>query len=182
MTSKNAKSGFCRTIKSETSSILIYHTLHYGKRFVMLLRQGLYFVRTTFVSPFHCYIYSISISLYKPQRLMILIRNITGRKIVTNIHNRHRDTYIHGSYSIFEVNVPLYILEKGKFPSICSEVFEQNMFLCNTRGVSCLFENAISHLFFVIFPWVSLISSNTQLSRKQYLIFIFWFETVSEDE
>ena len=48
------------------------------------------------------------------------------------------------------------------------------------------FKNAVSHLFLFIFgnnlfPWVSLISRNTQLSRKQYLILIFWFETVSED-
>ena len=49
------------------------------------------------------------------------------------------------------------------------------------------FENAISHLFFAVlgnnwFPWVSVIYRNAQLSRKQFLIFIFWFETVSEDE
>ena len=49
------------------------------------------------------------------------------------------------------------------------------------------FEKAITHLFPVIFgnnwfPWVSLISRNRQSSRKQFLIFIFWFETVSEDE
>ena len=49
------------------------------------------------------------------------------------------------------------------------------------------FENAFTHLFLVIFwnnwfPWVSQISRNTQSSRKQFLIFIFWFETVSEDE
>ena len=49
------------------------------------------------------------------------------------------------------------------------------------------FENAVTHLFLVIlsnnlFPWVSLISRNTQSSRKQFLIFNFWFETVSEDE
>ena len=49
------------------------------------------------------------------------------------------------------------------------------------------FENAVTHLFLVIFgnnwfPWDSLISRNTQPSRKQFLIFIFWFETVPEDE
>ena len=48
------------------------------------------------------------------------------------------------------------------------------------------FENAVSHLFLVIsgnnrFSCVSLISRDTQSSRKQFLIFIFWFETVSED-
>ena len=49
------------------------------------------------------------------------------------------------------------------------------------------FENAVTNLFLVICGdnWilsVSLISRNTQPSRKQFLIFIFWFETVSEDE
>ena len=49
------------------------------------------------------------------------------------------------------------------------------------------FENAVTHLFLVIFcknwfPWVSLISRNTQSSRKQFFIFIFWFQTVSEGE
>ena len=49
------------------------------------------------------------------------------------------------------------------------------------------FENAVYHLFLVIlgnnwFPWVSLISIETQSSIKSSLIFIFLFETVSEDE
>ena len=49
------------------------------------------------------------------------------------------------------------------------------------------FENAVTHSFLVIFgnnrfSWVSLISRNTQPSRKQFLIFIVWFETVSEDK
>ena len=49
------------------------------------------------------------------------------------------------------------------------------------------FENAVTHLFLAIFgnkcfPWVSLISRNMQSLRKQFLIFIFWFETVSEVE
>ena len=49
------------------------------------------------------------------------------------------------------------------------------------------FENAVAHLFLVIldnnwFPWVSLISRNTQSSRKYILIFIFWLRTVSEEE
>ena len=49
------------------------------------------------------------------------------------------------------------------------------------------FENAVTDLFPVIFgnnwfQWVSLISRKTPLSRKQFLIFNFWFETVSEDE
>ena len=48
------------------------------------------------------------------------------------------------------------------------------------------FENVVTHLFLVIFgnnrfPWVSLILRNTQSPRKQFLNFIFWFETVSED-
>ena len=48
------------------------------------------------------------------------------------------------------------------------------------------FENAVTHLYLIIFgnnwySWVSLISRNTQSSSKQFLIFIFWFETVSED-
>ena len=49
------------------------------------------------------------------------------------------------------------------------------------------FENAITHLFLVTFgnncfPWNSLISKSMQSSNDQFLIFIFWFETVSEDE
>ena len=45
----------------------------------------------------------------------------------------------------------------------------------------------VFHVYLVIFgntlfPWVSLISRNTQSSRKQFFIFIFWFETVSEVE
>ena len=49
------------------------------------------------------------------------------------------------------------------------------------------FENAVTHLFLVIFgnnvlPLVSLVSRNTQSSRKTVLNFIFWFEIVSEDE
>ena len=49
------------------------------------------------------------------------------------------------------------------------------------------FENAVTNLFLAIFgnnwfQWVSLISRNTQPSKKQFLIFIFWFETVSEGE
>ena len=49
------------------------------------------------------------------------------------------------------------------------------------------FENAVTHLILVIFgnnvlPLVSLVSRNTQSSRKTDLNFIFWFEIVSEDE
>ena len=49
------------------------------------------------------------------------------------------------------------------------------------------FENVITYLFLVIFgnnwfQWVSLISRNTQSSQNMSFIFIFWFETVSEDE
>ena len=49
------------------------------------------------------------------------------------------------------------------------------------------FKNAGTNLFLVIFgnnwfSWASLISRNTQPSRKQVLIIIFWFEIVSEDE
>ena len=48
-------------------------------------------------------------------------------------------------------------------------------------------ENYHTHLFLVILgnnllPWDSLVSRNTQSSRTEFLIFIFWFETVSEDE
>ena len=49
------------------------------------------------------------------------------------------------------------------------------------------FENAAAHLFLIIFgnnwfQWASLISRNTQSSRKQFYFFIIWFETASEDE
>ena len=49
------------------------------------------------------------------------------------------------------------------------------------------FENAVTHLFLVIFgnncfPWVSLISRSMQSLKDQFVIYIVWFETFSEDE
>ena len=49
------------------------------------------------------------------------------------------------------------------------------------------FEDAVTHLFLIVFAnnWflcASQISRNTLSSRKKFLIFIFWFETVSEDK
>ena len=48
-------------------------------------------------------------------------------------------------------------------------------------------ENGVTHSNLFLFgniwvQWVNLISMNTQQSRKQFLIFIFCFETVSDDE